>query len=202
MGIMFPSNYNFSRMQFDGWIPYIANANNFRKYVISPEMRDNVGFLIIICLRKKKKEIKKDYKGLRLRRDYESIYAASNKILVKMSSTPGEINCINALVDEDGYYPSHSFFVVISEDKKVSNYVLCALINSKIINAYVRRECVKRTLTTSVVRSIPVPEFSDVQISKIEQCYLSIKEAYALDDKEKVEEVQEKIDDIIFEALS
>ena len=28
------------------------------------------------------KEIKKDYKGLRLRRDYESIYAASNKILV------------------------------------------------------------------------------------------------------------------------
>ena len=67
------------------------------------------------------------------------------------------------------------FFVVISEDKKVSNYVLCALINSKIINAYVRRECVKRTLTTSVVRSIPVPEFSDVQISKIEQCYLSIK---------------------------
>lgn len=75
------------------------------------------------------------------------------------------------------------------------------MINSKIINAYVRRECVKRTLTTSVVRSIPVPEFSDVQISKIEQCYLSIKEAYALDDKEKVEEVQEKIDDIIFEAF-
>ena len=75
------------------------------------------------------------------------------------------------------------------------------MINRQIINAYVRRECVKRTLTTSVVRSIPVPEFSDVQISKIEQCYLSIKEAYALDDKEKVEEVQEKIDDIIFEAF-
>lgn len=51
-----PSNYNFSQMKFDGWIPYIANANNFRKYVISPEMRDNVGFLIIICLRKKKKK--------------------------------------------------------------------------------------------------------------------------------------------------
>lgn len=201
MGIMMPSNYNFSQMKFDGWIPYIANANNFRKYVISPEMRDNVGFFDYHMSKEEEKEIKKDYKGLRLRRDYESIYAASNKILVKMSSTPGEINCINALVDEDGYYPSHSFFVVISEDKKVSNYVLCALINSKIINAYVRRECVKRTLTTSVVRSIPVPEFSDVQISKIEQCYLSIKEAYALDDKEKVEEVQEKIDDIIFEAF-
>ena len=202
MGIMFPSNYNFSRMQFDGWIPYIANANNFRKYVISPQMRDNVCFFDYHMSEEEEKKIKKDYKGLRLRRDYESIYAASNKILVKMSSTPGEINCINALVDEDGYYPSHSFFVVISEDKKVSNYVLCALINSKLINAYVRRECVKRTLTTNVVRSIPVPEFSDVQISKIEQCYMSIKEACTSEDKEKVEKIQKTIDDIIFEAFN
>ena len=202
MGIMFSSNYNFSRMQFDGWIPYIANANNFRKYVISPQMRDNVCFFDYHMSEKEEKKIKKDYKGLRLRRDYESIYAASNKILVKMSSTPGEINCINALVDEDGYYPSHSFFVLISEDKKVSNYVLCALINSKLINAYVRRECVKRTLTTNVVRSIPVPEFSDVQISKIEQCYMSIKEACTSEDKEKVEKIQKTIDDIIFEAFN
>lgn len=202
MGIMFPSNYNFSRMQFDGWIPYIANANNFRKYVISPQMRDNVCFFDYHMSEEEEKKIKKDYKGLRLRRDYESIYAASNKILVKMSSTPGEINCINALVDEDGYYPSHSFFVLISEDKKVSNYVLCALINSKLINAYVRRECVKRTLTTNVVRSIPVPEFSDVQISKIEQCYMSIKEACTSEDKEKVEKIQKTMDDIIFEAFN
>lgn len=202
MGIMFPSNYNFSRMQFDGWIPYIANANNFRKYVISPQMRDNVCFFDYHMSEEEEKKIKKDYKGLRLRRDYESIYAASNKILVKISSTPGEINCINALVDEDGYYPSHSFFVLISEDKKVSNYVLCALINSKLINAYVRRECVKRTLTTNVVRSIPVPEFSDVQISKIEQCYMSIKEACTSEDKEKVEKIQKTIDDIIFEAFN
>lgn len=202
MGIMFPSNYNFSRMQFDGWIPYIANANNFGKYVISPQMRDNVCFFDYHMSEEEEKKIKKDYKGLRLRRDYESIYAASNKILVKMSSTPGEINCINALVDEDGYYPSHSFFVLISEDKKVSNYVLCALINSKLINAYVRRECVKRTLTTNVVRSIPVPEFSDVQISKIEQCYMSIKEACTSEDKKKVEKIQKTIDDIIFEAFN
>ena len=92
--------------------------------------------------------------------------------------------------------------MLISEDKKVSNYVLCALINSKLINAYVRRECVKRTLTTNVVRSIPVPEFSDVQISKIEQCYMSIKEACTSEDKEKVEKIQKTIDDIIFEAFN
>lgn len=201
MGIMLPSDYNFSQMKFDEWVPYIANANNFRKYVISPEMRDNVVFFDYHMPEEKEKEIKKAYKGLRLRRNSESIFTASNKILVKMSSTPGEINCISALVDEEGYYPSHSFFVIISEDKKVSNYVLCALINSKIINAYVRRECVKRTLTTDVVRNIPVPEFSDMQINEIEKCYLNIKEAYTLDDKEKVEEIQKIIDDIIFDAF-
>lgn len=201
MGIMLPSDYSFSQMKIDGWIPYIVNANKFRKYVISPEMCENVAFVDYHMSEEEEKEVKKGYKGLRLRRSYESMYAVSNKILVKMSSTPGEINCINALVDEEGYYPSHSFFVIISEDKKVSNYVLCALINSKLVNAYVRRACVKRTLTTSVVRNIPVPEFSDVQISEIEQCYLSIKEAYALEDKEKVEEIQEEIDEIIFEAF-
>ena len=65
-----------------------------------------------------------------------------------------------------------------------------------------RKECVKRTLTTSVVRSIPIPEFSDIQIKEIERCYLSIREAYAEDDKEKIEEIQERIDDIIFDAFN
>lgn len=201
MGIMLPSDYNFSTMKVNGLIPYIVNAEKFRKYVMSPEMRENVKFFDYHMSESEVEEIKKRYKGLRLRRSYEGIYAASNKILVKMSSTPGEINCINALVDEEEYYPSHSFFAIVSEDKKVSNYVLCALINSKIINAYVRSECVKRTLTTSVVRNIPVPEFSDVQINEIEQCYLKIKEAYTLEDKEKIEEIQLKIDDIIYEAF-
>jgi len=127
---------------------------------------------------------------LRLRRDYESIYEASNKVLVKMSLTPGGINCISAFVDED---TSHSFMAIISKDKRVSNYVPCSLINSKIINAFIRRECVKRTLTTSSVRAIPVPEFSDEQITKIEKYYLSIKEAYVLRDKKRVQQIQEKI---------
>ena len=60
MGIMFPSNYNFSRMQFDGWIPYIANANNFRKYVISPQMRDNVCFFDYHMSEEEEKKIKEE----------------------------------------------------------------------------------------------------------------------------------------------
>lgn len=200
MGIMLPSNYNFSQTN-DEWVPYIANANNFRKYVISPEMCDNADFIHYHMSQEEEIAIKKEYNGLRLRRNYENTYAASNKILVKMSSTPGEINCIDALVDEDGYYPSHSFFVIVSKNKKVSNYVLCALINSKIINAFVRRACVKRTLTTSVIRNIPVPDFSDIQINQLEQYHINIKEAYALNDRKEVAEIQEKIDDIIFEAF-
>lgn len=79
--------------------------------------------------------------------------------------------------------------------------MLCALINSKIINAYVRKECVKRTLTTSVVRSIPIPEFSNIQIKEIEQYFFDIKKAYVADDMVEANIIQEKIDDIIFEAF-
>lgn len=148
------------------------------------------------------KKLKSVYKGLRLRREYENLYAASNKVLVKMSSTPGEINCIDAFVDEEGYYPSHSFFVMVSKDKRISNDVICALINSKIINAYMRRECVKRTLITGAIRKIPVPEFSDEQISKLERLCMGIKRAYKLEDKEKVKLLQEEIDNIMYKAFS
>lgn len=198
-GIKLPSDYKCSKNKIDSWVPYIPNAKNFRKYVISEKMRNSVEFFNYHMSEEEEIEIKADNDRLRLRRNYESIYSTANKVLVKMSSTPGEINCISAFVEEEGYYPGYSFFVMVSKEQRISNYVICALINSKIINAFVRRECVKRTLTTNVVRSIPVPEFSDVQISKIEQYYLCIKEAYALN--EKVEEIQEKIDDIIFEAF-
>ena len=202
-GIMLPSDYELSQMQFDGWVPYISNANDFRKYIISPEMQNQAGYINYHMSEEEEKDIieKCNYKGLRLRKKSEHLYAAPNKVLVKMSSTPGDINCINALVDEDGYYPSHSFFTMVSKDEKISNYVLCALINSRLINAFVRRECVKRTLTTSVIKSIPVPEFSDKQIYLIEQCHLDIKDAYAKNDKKKAEEVQEKIDDIVYDAF-
>ncbi len=201
IGIMMPPDYEFSQMKYDGWVPYIANANNFTKYIMSPEMHDDIKFFDYHMSVEEEEKIKEGYKGFRLRRKYESLYAAPNKILVKMSSTPGEINCISALVDEEGYYPSHSFFTIVSKDEKISNYVLCALINSRIINAYVRRQCVKRTLTTNVLRSIPVPDFNSRQIKEIEQYFFSIKEAYTFNDEEKIEEIQEKIDDIIFEAF-
>lgn len=203
VGIDFPSDYEFSWTEFNGGVPYIANAKHFRKYIVSHQMRDNVFFLNYSMSKKEENKIIEDYdyRGLRLRKNYESIYAASNKILVKRSSTPGDMNCIQAFVDENGYYPSRSFFAIISEDKRISNYVICALINSKIINAFVRRDCVKRTLTTSVVRSIPIPNFSDAQIAKIHQYYLDIKEAYAKGDEYKVERIEEKIDEVIFEAF-
>lgn len=201
MGIMLPSNYSFSKTKVDGWVPYIANANNFRKYTMSDEMAEDIVYFDYNMSSEKEKQIKEGYRGTRLRKKYEYIYASDNKVLVKMSSTPGEIDCISALVDEESNYPSHSFFALISKDKRLSNYVLCALINSKLINAYVRKECVKRTLTTSVVRSIPIPEFSNMQIKEIERCYFDIIKAYVVDDIVEAKLIQERIDDIIFEAF-
>lgn len=201
MGIMLPSKYQFSKMRFDDWVSYIPNAVGFQKYVMSERMCDNTQYFNYEMTEEEEKEIKADYKGLRLRKKYKNLYAKKGKILVKMSSTPGEINCVSALIDEKGYYPCHSFLVMDAKETGFSNYVLCALINSKLINAYVRKECVKRTLTTSVVRSIPVPEFTDIQVSELEQCYFDIKEAYESDEHEMIGEIQEKIDNIIFEAF-
>lgn len=201
IGIMMPSYYYFSQMNFDGWVPYIANANDFRRYVISPQMQDSVRFFDYHMSEAEETALKDAYKGLRLRREYESVYAASNKVLIKMSSTPGEVNCIDAFVDEEGYYPSHSFFAMVSKDKRISNDVICALINSKIINAYMRRECVKRTLITGAIRNIPVPELSDGQISELERLCMGIKRACKLEDKEKVNLLQEEIDNVMYKAF-
>ncbi|EOS24517.1 hypothetical protein C806_02028 [Lachnospiraceae bacterium 3-1] len=201
MGIKLPSDYASSESSMDGWVPYIANAKHFRRYVISKRMLENVKFFNYHMSEDEEKKIKQDNDRIRLRKDYERLYSATNKVLVKMSSTPGEINCISAFVEEDGYYPGYSFYVLISKEPKISNYVLCTLINSKLMNAFVRRECVKRTLTTDAVKSIPVPRFCDEQIEKIEQYFLNIKEACALNDEKKIEEIQEKMDDIIFDAF-
>ena len=200
-GIMLSPKFHFSEIESDGYVPYIVNAIGFRKYVISKKMRSNIKYLNYNMSSKDEKKIKENYEGLRLRRNYESIYSAKYKVLVKMSSTPGKIDCISALVDEDGLYPSHSFFVLISNDKIISNYVICALINSKVINAFVRKECVKRTLITDVIRSIPVPEFTDVQIKKIEEYYIKIKNTCISNDEKKADEIQKEIDNIIFEAF-
>lgn len=201
MGIMIPSYINFSELHFDGWVPYIANANDFRKYVISPKMIDRIKFFNYTMSSAEEEKITKQHPGFRLRKPYNSIYASKQKVLVKMSSTPGEIDCIRAFVDEYSLYPSHSFFCLRSVDEKVSNYAICALINSKLINAYIRRECVKRTLTTASVKSIPVPDFTSSQIDEIEYYFSKIKESYSLNDEKATDLYQDKIDDIIFKAF-
>lgn len=201
MGIMLPSDYEFSKMQFDDYVPYITDANNFQKYCASAKMDENIVYLNYHMSKDEEEQIKKGYAGLRLRKNYEALYAATDKVLVKMSSTPGEIECINAFVDEKGYYPSHSFFAIVSKDSRVSNMVLCMLINSKLVNAYVRKACVKRTLTTKAVRSIPIPDFHDSQIMQLENCYMNIKAAYETKDVLRIKELREKADDIIYDAF-
>lgn len=201
MGIMLPPDIELSKMQFDGWVPYLKNAKNFRKYVISEEMSEEIRFVNYAMTNEQQKNIKRNFKGFRLRKNFEQLYSSKTKVLVKMSSTPGEIDCIRAFVDEDRIYPEHSFFCMTAKDEQISDYILCALVNSKIINAYIRRECVKRTITTKTVRSIPVPEFSEEQKKKIEVYYFQIKEAYLFGDDEEILALQDRLDDIIYDAF-
>lgn len=83
MGIMMPSNYSFSKMKVDGWVSYIANANNFRKYTMSDKMTKDVAYFDYHMSAEEEKKIKEGYKGIRLRKKYEYIYASTNKVLVK-----------------------------------------------------------------------------------------------------------------------
>lgn len=199
-GIMMSPEAQVSYLPFDGWVPFLANAKKFRKYRMSLQMQDGIQFLNYHMSLEEEERLRQNYKGLRLRKDYEFIYAARQKVLVKMSSTPGELDCISALVDEEGVYPEHSVFCILSTDKKISNIVICALLNSKLINAYVRWMCVKRTLTTKTVRSIPVPEFTKEQINGIEYYYQKIKETYETGISD-ISDYEKAIDDIIYKAF-
>lgn len=202
MGIMLPSYYNgFSKLPFDGWVPYITNALNFQKYYISDKMESQITFFNYNMSFEEEENLKESYKGLRLRRKHKDIYAMKSKVLIKMSSTPGEISCISAFVDEDGYYPSHSFFVVVSKDENITNEAICATVNSKLINAYIRKECVKRTLTTGVVRSIPIPKFSKEEIKQISYIFRNIKHSFNNKNTEIIKKLEKELDYIVYKAF-
>ncbi|WP_313579990.1 HsdM family class I SAM-dependent methyltransferase [Lacrimispora sp.] len=202
MGIMLPSYYDkFSRMNFDGWVPYIVNADNFQKYYMSEKMEDDIQYLNYEMAVKEEPELKKSYRGTRLRSSSRKFYNADSKVLIKMSSTPGTVECISAFVDNRKCYPSHSFFVMCSKDTTITNENICALINSKLINAYVRKECVKRTLTTGVVRNIPVPDFSKAQTQEISSLFEEIKKLYNTASFDSLHEIENKLNYLIYRAF-
>ncbi|KLU69349.1 MAG: hypothetical protein RHS_4818 [Robinsoniella sp. RHS] len=200
MGVMLPSYYEFSKMQFDGWVPYISNAKDFQKYYLSDKMQDEIKYLNYDMTIEEEKKIKETYRGMRLRRKNRLIYEAKSKVLIKMSSTPGELNCISAMIDENQYFPSHSFFAVVTSDDNITNEAICALINSKLINSYVRKECVKRTIPTDVVRKIPIPVFNDYYINQFKIIFEKIKEAYADEDDVVLKHAENELNDLIYNA--
>lgn len=205
MGIMLPAKYDgYSVAPYCDWVPYIVNADNFQKYYMSDEMlRGTLYFNYEMpSADVEALKIEYNYKGLRLRKKYKTLYQSSKKVLVKMSSTPGEINCISALIDDKKIFPSHSFFVLVSNDENIiPSEVICALINSKIINAYVRMYCVKRTLTTDIVRSIPVPTFTVKQKEQLTFYVNKIKEALDNEYEDLINEYQVIIDNIINDSF-
>lgn len=200
-GIKYPKELERFETERDGCVPFLGDAKDFTKYVISSQIQENIKYIRYHISKEEEREINKDKDRLRLRRDYESVLKASEKVLVNMSSTPGKIDGNGACIDERGYYPSFSFFVFVTKDQRISNRVICMLINSKLVNMFLRRKCVKRTAVTSVLRSIPVPEFSDIQIRELERCYAEMKAAYFSNDRKGAGEIEEKADRIIFDAF-
>lgn len=200
-GLMLPSEYDgYSATPYYDWVPYISNADDFQKYYMSDEMMRGILYFNYEMSSADIEVIKSkyNYNGLRLRKKSKSLYQASKKVLVKMSSTPGEINCISALIDDKKVFPSHSFFALVSNDEDfISSEVICALINSKIINAYVRMYCVKRTLTTDIIRSIPIPSFTVKQKEELIFYVNKIKEALDNENEDAVNEYQDIIDNIV-----
>ncbi|MDY5577694.1 MAG: TaqI-like C-terminal specificity domain-containing protein, partial [Lachnospiraceae bacterium] len=175
--------------------PYIVNADYFQKYHMSDKMLENMECIDYDSLINNENDIKKYYKGLRLRKKYRQLFESDKKILVKMSATPGTIDCISAALDESCSFPNHSFFVIASKDE--NNYppeLICALLNSDIINAYVRMNCVKRTLLTTVIRSAPIPKFNSKQKEQIVDLVHRITE-------NNHEKLEKQINNIICDAF-
>ncbi|MCR2020067.1 hypothetical protein NSB04_10040 [Blautia pseudococcoides] len=131
-------------------------------------------------------KIKETYRGMRLRRKNRLIYKAKSKVLIKMSSTPGELNCISARIDEKQYFPSHSFFAVVTSDDNITTYV--------------RKVCVKRTIPTDVVRKIPIPVFNDYYINQFKIIFEMIKEAYADEDDVLLKHIENELNYLIYNA--
>jgi type I restriction-modification system DNA methylase subunit len=178
-GIMMPVNYaKYSTTPCKGWVPYITNADYFTNYYMSNEMLKNIYYFNYDMSSDDLQDLKQWYKGLRLRKKSREIFESRKKVLVKLSSTPGDIRCIGALIDDKKIYPSHSFFIIVSkEENSISSEIICALINSKIINAYVRMNCVKRTITTDIIRSIPIPYFTEEQKMQLKEYVMLIMKA-------------------------
>lgn len=197
-GIQIPLSKDYpyvSRAFQEGYSKYLQSATDcFEPYFINWEIQGGYKYI------KYDERYKDDFAGLRLRTDFEDIYR-SQKVLIKLSSPPGRFWRINAAIDRDICFPSHSFYCVIPKDDGVSLEELVAVINSKVINAFVGSAAIKRTLTVGVIKSIPIPNFSDEDKRNIITYVRKIEELKRSGDSNEVDTLVEALDEIVSKAF-
>lgn len=180
----------------DNFVPYISNADNMEAF----KQRNENMYL--------KYDENLQYNGEHRLRFQSKALFEKEKVIVKRSSTAGDRNCLVASIDRKGCFTQNSFGLIVPKnEQEITIEEIVAILNSDLINAYVRMKDIKRTLDIKTMRHIPVPKFTTtdkqqiIQIvhslekenndyEKIDKLNNIINKAFGLDEKEK--EILEK----------
>ncbi len=91
----------------------------------------------------------------RPRRSHQTLFTG-RKVLLGKWATGGHPWVVRAAIDEDGIYPSEDFIVIAPEPKLTCEFI-CGLLNSALINLWLKLVNPSRTIRVEACRSIPVP---------------------------------------------
>lgn len=143
----------------------------------------------------------------RPRRQYENLFQR-RKTLIARLSTGGSPWAIQAAVDEDGLYPS-SGFIAISPEPLMSCELVAALLNSALINCWLRLANPSRSIRVEECRSIPLPivwpEGTEQRIKALANDLTSLRNRLVTEHDaqaviSRVEEMTLELDEVVYDA--
>ena len=95
----------------------------------------------------------------RARRSHQALFAGRKVVLGRWASG-GNPWVSRAAIDEEGLYPSEDF-ITIGPEPILSSEFICGLLNSTLINCWLKLVNPSRTIRVEACRSIPMPKDSD-----------------------------------------
>ena len=112
----------------------------------------------------------------RARRSYQALFKG-RKVLLGRWATGGHPWVAQAAIEEDGIYPSEDFIAIAPEPKLTCEFI-CGLLNSALINCWLKLANPSRTIRVEACRSIPVPTNSTDE--SVQSVVSSVKRITAL----------------------
>ena len=151
-GMDIPLDYPLiSHDYVNGYSKYLHNAKLcFAPYFIDWENQKRYRYIKYDVANEEMKDLKIQFKSLRLRSDSRKIYE-NPKVIIKRSSTTGTFWCINAAIDREICYPGSAYYCLIPKDNLITLEELVAIINSKAANTFVRSLSTSDSLLISAV---------------------------------------------------